>query len=191
MKKIAIFASGSGTNFENITQYFKNTDIARVTMLVCNKLQAGVIARAQKLRVPAVLISDRTLKNPQILLETLQSEEIDMIVLAGFLKLMPQILIEAYPHKILNIHPALLPQYGGRGMYGNHVHNAVVLAGEKNSGITVHYVNAQYDEGEILFQQMTVLAPDETPETLAQKIQALEYLHYPRVIEKEIHKIFK
>ena len=184
MKKIAIFASGSGSNFEQITEYFKKNTTAKVAMLVCNKPEAGVVQRANRLHVPVVLISDRTLRNPEILLQTLHSEGINLIVLAGFLKLIPQTLIAAFPDKILNIHPSLLPKFGGKGMYGNKVHEAVLASAEKISGITIHLVTPEYDEGAVVFQQMLPIAPDETVASLAQKIHELEHKHYARVIEK-------
>jgi phosphoribosylglycinamide formyltransferase-1 len=182
MKKIAIFASGSGSNAEHIFHHFKNSNLAKVAMIVCNKPEAYVTTRARNLRIPLTLVSDRSL-NDGSLTFILQQEGIDFIVLAGFLKLVPADLIQAYAGKIVNIHPALLPKYGGKGMYGDKVHAAVLAAGEKNSGITIHQVNERYDEGAILAQFSCPVYPIDTVESLAQRIHSLEYAHYPQVIE--------
>lgn len=189
MKKIAIFASGSGSNAENIIQFFaKNPEIS-VNSIFCNVPGAYVLERAKKYHIPAYVFNREELKNPEKLLRQLQEQEIDFIVLAGFLWLMPSCITAAYPNRIINIHPALLPNYGGKGMYGDKVHQAVIAAGEKESGITIHYVNEHYDEGAPIFQAHCPVTPEDTPDTLASKVHALEYEHFPRVIEEVIDRI--
>ena len=181
---VAVFASGSGTNAENLAKYFAAHAGIRVRLIVSNKADAYVLQRAANLQVPAVVIPAHDWKEPQKVLDVLGHYGIDFIILAGYLRLLPPWLVEAYPQKIINIHPALLPSYGGKGMYGEHVHRAVIAAGEKKSGITIHYVNARYDEGDIIFQASCPVFPEDTPETLAARIHALEYEHFPRVAEK-------
>lgn len=181
MKRIAIFASGSGSNAENLYHYFKQSTVAKVSMIVSNNPEAFVCHRARNLRIPLTLVSKRSL-NDGSLTYILQQEGIDFIVLAGFLQLVPADLIAAYEGKIVNVHPALLPKFGGKGMYGDKVHAAVLLAGEKESGITIHQVNEQYDEGQIIAQLRCPVYPIDTPESLAQRVHALEYKHYPEVI---------
>ncbi len=189
MKKIAIFASGSGSNAENIIQFFaKNPEIS-VNSIFCNVPGAYVLERAKKYNIPAYVFNREEMKNPEKVLCQLQEQEIDFIVLAGFLWLMPPCITAAYPNRIINIHPALLPAYGGKGMYGEKVHEAVIAAGEKESGITIHYVNEHYDEGAPIFQARCTVTPADTPETLAAKIHTLEYEHFPKVIEKVINRI--
>ena len=183
MKNIAVFASGSGTNAQNLIEYFQLHPSFRVTLIVCNKPDAGVIARAEKLNVPVSIISKNDLANSNTLLQTLKQYDIEIIVLAGFLLLIPPYLVHAFPQRIINIHPALLPKFGGKGMYGSKVHESVIAQGENESGITIHLVNEHYDEGAILFQANCEIAPNETVDSLAQKIHALEYKHYPKVIE--------
>lgn len=187
MKKIAILASGSGSNAENLYHYFKNSSVGKVAMFVSNKPDAYVCTRARNLRIPLTLVSKRSL-NDGSLTYILQQEGIDYVVLAGFLQLVPHDLIAAYAGKIVNIHPALLPKFGGKGMYGDRVHAAVLLAGEKESGITIHEVNEHYDEGRILAQFRCPVYPIDTPESLAQRIHSLEYAHYPQVVEELIAK---
>jgi len=182
MKKIAVFASGSGSNAERLVDFFKSRTDAKVTMIVCNKPDAGVVARAHRLRIPLVLISKRAFYESDSVLYTLQQEGIDAIVLAGFLWLIPENLISAYAGRMLNLHPALLPAYGGKGMYGHKVHQAVIANGESKSGITIHLVNAEYDKGQILAQFETAIGPGETAESLAVKIHALEHAHLPEVV---------
>ncbi len=184
MKKIAVFASGSGSNAERLYDYFKNSPVARVSMVVCNKPEAGVVARAHRLRLPLVMISRRSFYESDSLLYTLRQEGIDFIALAGFLWLIPDYLIEAYGNRMVNLHPALLPAYGGKGMYGRKVHQAVLAAGEKETGITIHAVNGAYDEGQILAQFRFKIAPNETVESLESRIHALEHQHYPEVVEQ-------
>lgn len=182
MKNIAIFASGSGTNAEVIVRHFADSDLARVSMVVTDRKDAGVIERMKPLDVRMKIISAEQL-NDGSLLESLKMARIDLIVLAGFLRLIPAKLIEAYPQRIINLHPSLLPDYGGKGMYGMHVHRAVVENEDEESGITIHYVNEEFDEGEIIFQDSVEVFEDDTPEDLAYKIQQLEHRHYPDVIE--------
>lgn len=189
MKKIAIFASGSGSNAENIIRFFAKKPEISVNSIFCNVPGAYVLERAQKYNVPAYVFNREEMKNPEKVLRQLQEQEIDFIVLAGFLWLMPSCITAAFPNRIINIHPALLPNYGGKGMYGDKVHQAVIAAGEKESGITIHYVNEHYDEGAPVFQARCSITPEDTPDTLAAKVHALEYEYFPRVIEEVINRI--
>ena len=183
-KNIAIFASGSGTNAENIIRYFKENGSVRVSLVLSNKSDAYVLERARRLGVPAVAVLKDSWADGCMVLDLLREHRIEFIVLAGFLLRVPEVLLQAYPNRIINIHPALLPKFGGKGMYGNRVHEAVVEAGESKSGITIHYIDEHYDEGSILFQaKCSVLATD-LAEDVAQKVHALEYKHYPLIIEK-------
>jgi phosphoribosylglycinamide formyltransferase 1 len=191
MPQIAIFASGSGSNTENIIQHFKKTRTAKVALIICNNPNAGVIERAHRLRIPLVTISRRAYENSSLLLHTLKTEEIDFIVLAGFLWKIPLEVCLAYPKKMINVHPALLPKFGGKGMYGMNVHRAVLEAGEKESGITIHQVNEHYDEGDILFQKSISTESCTSAEDLASRIHDLEYEFFPRVIEEQIEKVCK
>lgn len=183
MKKIVIFASGSGTNAENIIKYFTETKIGTVVAVFTNRSDAKVIERAQNYQVPVVVFSKDDLIESKIL-QKLNTFRPDLIVLAGFLLKFPQNIIEAYPDKIINIHPALLPKYGGKGMYGMNIHRTIVENKEKETGITIHFVNENYDEGNILFQKNIVLSGDETPEEIAHKIHELEQEYFPQVIER-------
>ncbi len=183
MKKIVIFASGSGTNAENIIRHFKNTKSATVVAVFSNSEKAKVLDRAEKLEVPSVVFSKEALSSDSVL-GKLISFQPDLIVLAGFLLKFPQNIIEAYSDKIINIHPALLPKYGGKGMYGMNVHRAIVENKESETGITIHFVNENYDEGNIIFQKSIALSGTETPEEVASKIHELEQEHFPEVIEK-------
>ncbi|MFT4031436.1 MAG: phosphoribosylglycinamide formyltransferase [Siphonobacter sp.] len=185
MKRLALFASGSGTNVENIVQYFRHHDQISVELILCNNPQAGVIARAERLGIPLKLFNREQFRSGEVL-DWLQQAQIDWIILAGFLWLVPHSLVAAYPNRILNIHPALLPKYGGKGMYGLRVHEAVVKAGERESGITIHLVNEHYDEGNIIFQDAFTVEPTDTPEQVAHKCHQLEYQHFPGVIEKAV-----
>ena len=178
---IAIFASGSGSNAENIIRFFEQNENIRF-FIVSNKEDAFVHQRAKNLDVPSVTFSSKQFRESDDVLNFLQEKNIDFIVLAGFLLKVPGNIITAFPNKIVNIHPALLPKFGGKGMYGSHVHEAVVAAGEKQSGITVHYINAHYDEGEIIFQAGCEVLPTDSASDIAQKVQALEYEHFPKVI---------
>jgi len=181
--RLAIFASGSGTNAENIAKYFDGHPSICVAEVLSNKVDAFVHERAKNLGIPSSTFSKAAFKESSFV-EKLQ--DIDYIILAGFLWLIPKYLIQAFPDRIINIHPALLPKFGGKGMYGHHVHDAVIAAGEQKSGITIHLVNEEYDKGEILFQAHCEVEEVEKPDTLAQKIHKLEYVHFPRVIEEYI-----
>ncbi len=181
-KKIVLFASGNGTNAENLIRYFKNKNTAEVAAVFTNNPQAGVVGRAKNLSVPCLMISKADFGTPATLLLKLDALRPDLIVLAGFLWKIPAEFIRHFPKKIINIHPALLPAFGGKGMYGRHVHEAVLAAGEKKSGITIHFVNEFYDQGQIIFQAETEIDKGETPETLAEKIHRLEYRYFPEVV---------
>ncbi|MCZ8228037.1 phosphoribosylglycinamide formyltransferase [Flavobacterium sp.] len=182
MKKIVVFASGSGTNAENIIKYFSNSSKAKVVNVFTNNPSAKVIERAAKLEVSSQIFSNQELKEG-FLLHKINAFQPDLIVLAGFLLKVPQNLIDAYPNKIINIHPALLPKFGGKGMYGMHIHEAVVANKENETGITIHYVNENYDEGAIIFQSSVALTPEDTPQDVAVKIHELEQKHFPTVID--------
>ena len=186
MKKIAIFASGSGSNAENIIQYFAQKPQFCVKSVFCNVPDAYVLERAKKYRIPTFVFNREEFRNPDKVFRQLQEQEIDFIVFAGFLWLMPSFITAAWPNKIVNIHPALLPAYGGKGMYGHYVHEAVIAAGEKESGITIHYVNDHYDQGAIIFQAKCPVLPTDTPDDLAARIHELEYRYFPEIIEKTI-----
>ena len=187
MKRIAILASGSGTNAENIANYFKNSQEIEITLIVSNKKDAYVLERAKKLGIVSAVFTNKQMKEEQEMIKLLQ-EKADFIVLAGFLLKVPESIIAAFPDKILNIHPALLPKFGGKGMYGAHVHSAVKENNETETGITIHYVNENYDEGAIIFQASTDLVEEDTPDTIASKVHTLEYEHFPKVIEEVILK---
>lgn len=182
--RLAIFASGSGTNAEEIFKHFKDHDYIGVTLLLSNKPDAFALQRASKFGIQSAVFTREEFKEGSRLLSLLSDSGATHIVLAGFLWLVPTYLIHAFPEKIINIHPALLPRYGGKGMYGAKVHEAVKAAGDVESGITIHLVNEHYDEGTILFQARCPITPDQTPEEIAACVHALEYEHYPRVIEK-------
>lgn len=182
--KIAIFASGSGTNTENIIQYFENNAHIQVKIVVTNKPDAYVLKRAEKYHIASFIFPKVKWNDGTEILKLLQDNDIDFIVLAGFLVKVPDTLMRAYSHRIINIHPALLPKYGGKGMYGDKVHQAVVASGEKESGITIHYINEEYDAGDIIVQYKCSVLPSDTAEDVAQKVHALEYKYYPKVIEK-------
>ena len=186
MKRIAVFASGSGSNAENIVKFFRNNDLARVTIILSNKKDAYVLERAQQLGVPSISFNREDFYNSNKIVRTLEEQEIDMVVLAGFLWLVPQSLIDKYDGRIVNIHPALLPKYGGKGMFGMNVHNAVVAEKETETGITIHYVNGRYDEGNVIFQAKVSVNPSDTPEMVADKVHHLEYEHFPKIVEKLI-----
>jgi phosphoribosylglycinamide formyltransferase-1 len=183
MKKIVIFASGSGTNAENIIKYFGAAKTGTVVSVFTNNPNAKVLERAKKYQVPTEIFSKEELNVGEVA-RKIKEIDPDLIVLAGFLLKFPENITEAYPHKIINIHPALLPKYGGKGMYGMHVHRAIIGNKEKETGITVHYVNENYDEGSIIFQKNITLIGTETPEEVAEKIHTLEQKYFPEVIEK-------
>ena len=182
--KILIFASGSGTNAEQIIRHFSPNPSVEVLGVYSNNPSAFVLERAKQLGVSIHVFNREQFNNPKDLLKDLQAQSPDLIVLAGFLWKIPPHIIDAFPNKIINIHPALLPKYGGKGMYGHHVHQSVIDARETESGISIHYVNSQYDQGAIIFQVKTSIDPDDTPESLAQKIHELEHRHFSEEIEK-------
>ncbi|MBN2214546.1 MAG: phosphoribosylglycinamide formyltransferase [Bacteroidales bacterium] len=184
--KIAIFASGSGTNAENIALYFTGRNDISVACILSNKPGAYVLERAKKLDITTLVFNRQEFYETDRVLQFLKRESIGWIILAGFLWLIPEYLVDAYPGRIINIHPALLPKYGGKGMYGDKVHQAVIESGDKESGITIHYVNKEYDKGNIIFQARCRVELSDTPETLAAKVHKLEYAHFPAVIEKLI-----
>lgn len=188
--KIAIFCSGSGSNAQKIIEYFKDHPEIEVAVLMANKQDAYALERAQKLSIPT-WVFNREAYNSGKVLEELKKRSIDWIILAGFLWLVPEDLVENFPDRIINIHPALLPKFGGKGMFGMHVHTAVVANREKESGITIHYVNKNYDEGNIIFQASCAVAPTDTPEDVAKKVQVLEHEHFPEQIEKVIKEVKK
>lgn len=183
MKNIVIFASGSGTNAENIILYFKNNNKAKVVAVFSNNLNAPIIEKANKLKVPTLVFSREELKS-EVFLQKINAFRPDLIVLAGFLWQFPESIILSYPNKIINIHPALLPKYGGKGMYGMNVHKAVLENKEAETGISIHYVNENYDEGKIIFQKSVAIDKCKTPEEIATKIHELEMEHFPQVIEQ-------
>ena len=183
-KNIAIFASGSGSNAENIIRYFQKSDSVEVSLVLSNKSDAYVLERAHRLKVPCNVFPKEDWIAGDEILAILQEYRIDFIVLAGFLVRVPDLLLHAYPDKIINIHPALLPKFGGKGMYGDKVHQAVVAAGEKETGITIHYLNEHFDEGEVIVQYRCPVLPQDTAEDVAKKVHALEYEYYPQVIER-------
>lgn len=189
MKNIAIFASGSGSNAENIICHFAQKPEFCVKRIYCNVPDAFVLERAKKYGIPTTVFDRQAFRNPEKILQQLKEEHTDFIVLAGFLWLIPDFIIAAYPNRIVNIHPALLPSYGGKGMYGHHVHEAVIAAQEQESGITIHFVNEHYDSGSIIFQAKCPITPEDTPDTLAEKVHELEYKYFPQVIEGTIEDI--
>jgi len=181
---LAIFVSGSGTNCENIIRYFSGSDSVSVALVVSNRPDAYALVRAEKLGVPTAVVPKAQLNDPEVMLPLMRRYDIGFIVLAGFLPLVPDFLIDAFPRCIVNIHPALLPKYGGKGMWGHHVHEAVKAAGETETGITIHYVTPVCDSGEIIAQFRTALSPEDTPETIADKVHALEMRHFPEVLSQ-------
>lgn len=191
MKKIAIFASGEGSNAQQLIDHFNNSKKARVALVVSNNPNAFVLERAKKAGIPALIIDKHSFINTTEVVDKLQSLKIDLIVLAGFLWLIPSTLIKAFPNRIVNIHPALLPKFGGKGMYGMNVHKAVCQAGEKETGITVHYVNEHYDSGEIILQERCMLEPGDAPEAVSAKVRRLEHEHFPRAVERVIDSLDK
>ena len=189
MKNIAIFASGSGTNTENLINFFRTSPFGRVRIVLTNRSDAGVIDRAQSLEVEAFVFTREQFYNSDEVLDVLVERDIDFIVLAGFLWLVPNNLLLPFENKIVNIHPALLPKYGGKGMYGSHVHRAVIDAGESESGISIHYVTKHYDEGDIIFQARCQIKTGDTPESLAEKVHKLEYEFFPGVVENLLKEL--
>lgn len=183
MRKLAILASGNGSNAENIMNYFKDkADLGQVVVLLANHDDAPVLKRAAKFGVPTVTFTKKELDETTKVDDALKSYDVDFVVLSGFMLKMPERLVSQYPNAMVNIHPALLPKFGGKGMYGHHVHEAVLAAGEKESGITIHYVNEHYDSGSIIFQAKCPVEPSDTPDTLAARVHELEYRWFPEVI---------
>ena len=189
VRNIVVFASGAGSNAKQIINYFRNSALARVVLVACNKPGAGVIAIAEKENIPVLIIEKERFFRGDGFVPEFQKLNTDLIVLAGFLWKIPQSLIDVYPRRIVNIHPALLPKYGGKGMYGAFVHEAVLSAGDVQSGITIHYVDEHYDNGDIIFQTACPVLERDTAEALAQRIHQLEHLHYPQVIEALLQKM--
>lgn len=186
MLNIAIFASGSGSNARRIMEHFQHSTVARVALLISNKRNAGALSIAQEFQIPTQVIDRQSFYETETLLGILRAEKVGIIALAGFLWLIPDYLVLEFPRRILNIHPALLPKFGGKGMYGHHVHEAVKAAGERESGMTIHFVNERYDEGDVVFQARCKIAPEDSPEQIAQKVLELEHQYYPKVLEQVI-----
>ncbi|QCX02423.1 phosphoribosylglycinamide formyltransferase [Aggregatimonas sangjinii] len=184
MKRIVLFASGSGSNVENIIRHFQHNDFVTVTAVLTNKSDAKVLERCKRLNISALYFNKNAFSAQGCLLDVLEGLQPDLIVLAGFLLKVPQNLIMNFPNKIINIHPALLPKYGGKGMYGSHVHQAVKDNKDTETGITIHYVNENYDEGAIIHQAKTAIAPQDTVADITRKVHELEFEHFPKVIEK-------
>lgn len=187
--RIAIFVSGGGTNCENLIRYFRDSDFVKCALVVSNKPDAYALVRAERLGVPTAVITKQQLNSPDETMPLLRDYDIDFIVLAGFLPLVPDYLIEAFPRRIVNLHPALLPKFGGKGMWGHHVHEAVKAAGETETGMTVHYVTPVCDGGEIIAQFRTSLSPDDTVDDIAEKEHQLEMAHFPQVVEQVLREV--
>ena len=186
MVNMAIFVSGGGTNCENIIRYFEGSEVARPVLVISNKAGVGAIEKAERLGVPTRVVRKSGLNDPDVILPLLKEFSVDFIVLAGFLLVIPDFLINEYDHRMINLHPALLPKFGGIGMYGHHVHEAVKAAGETETGMTVHWVSSDVDGGDIIAQFCTPLDPDDTPDDIAAKEHVLEMEHFPKVIEELI-----
>ncbi len=189
MRNIAILASGSGTNAENIIKYFSNKKTAKVSLVLSNMRHAMVLKRAEANNIRTVFFERKEFYVTGKVLRYLALYKIDFVVLAGFLWLVPESIIDQYSGRIINIHPALLPKYGGKGMYGEAVHKAVIENHDKESGITIHYINKSYDKGDIIFQARCKVDASDTPDSLAEKVHALEYLHYPKIIDDLVEKL--
>jgi len=186
---IAILASGNGSNAQKIIEYFNNNSIIKIVLVLSNKKDAYVLERAKLLNIPCFTFTFEEFNNSTVVQTKLKEFNVGFIILAGFMLKLPAVLIKAFPERIVNIHPALLPKFGGKGMYGEHVHQAVIASKEKESGMTIHYVNEKYDEGKIIFQASCKVEKTDTPETLAEKIHILEHRYYPKIIESIIlHK---
>jgi phosphoribosylglycinamide formyltransferase-1 len=189
MTNLCIFASGSGSNAQKIIEYFKDSPRVRVALVVSNKRDAGVLDIAHEHGIPTQIIDRTVFYETEYLLGILKQHEVKFVVLAGFLWLIPPYLVRAFPKKMVNIHPALLPKFGGKGMYGMRVHEAVKASGETQSGITIHFVNEHYDEGDIVFQASCPISPEDSPADIARKVQQLEHKNFPKVIEKLLHSL--
>ena len=187
---IAVFVSGSGSNCENLIRYFKSSERMGVSLVVSNKADAYALVRSERLGVPTAVVSKSELNDDSVMLPLLRKYEIGFIVLAGFLPLVPNFLIEAFPRRIVNLHPALLPKFGGKGMWGHHVHEAVKAAGEKETGMTVHWVTPVCDRGEIIAQYRVALSPDDSADDIAEKEHQLEMKYFPSVVEQVVSEIF-
>lgn len=185
MFNIAVFASGSGSNAENLVNHFKDSSVGSVSVILSNKKDAYVLQRAERLGIPSATFTYKEFQDPKVILSIMDEYHIDFVILAGFLLKVPEYLLERYPDRILNVHPALLPKFGGKGMYGEHVHHAVIAAKEKQSGITIHVIDQNYDCGRTIYQSICAVHEDDTPETLAAKIHELEKA-YPQVAEDYI-----
>lgn len=184
MVNLAIFVSGSGTNCENIIRYFQNNQQVNISLVISNKADAYALVRAKHLNVETAVLPKSDFNNRELVLDLMSDHRIDFIVLAGFLLMIPDWLIDAYEHRMVNLHPALLPKFGGKGMYGHHVHESVKAAGETETGMTVHWVSNVCDGGEIIEQYKTAISPDDTPDDIAEKEHELEMEHFPKVIER-------
>ncbi|UKT62410.1 phosphoribosylglycinamide formyltransferase [Pedobacter mucosus] len=190
-KRIAIFASGSGSNAQKLMEHFKRSNEIEISLVLTNNAEAYVLQRADNFEIPSHIFDKHEFYKTDVITDLLKNLDIDFIVLAGFLWLIPKNLIEAYPGRIVNIHPAILPKFGGKGMFGDHVHNAVMLAGESEGGITIHYVDENYDEGEYIYQAKYKIDKSDNLEMIKFKGQQLEHQHYPRIIEAVVKKIKK
>lgn len=188
-KKIALFASGAGSNAKAIIEHFQNNSEVSIELIVCNKSEAGVLKIAENHKISSILVDKELFFSKNSCLPALKVAKIDFIILAGFLWKIPEVLIQGFPDRIINIHPALLPKYGGKGMYGQKVHAAIIANQEKESGITIHYVDEKYDHGQIIFQAKCAVLETDTPDTLAARIHQLEHKHYSEIIEKVISKL--
>lgn len=190
MVNVAIFVSGSGTNCEAVIKHFQGSDKVNIALVVSNKADAYALVRAKNLGVESVVMPKKEFMQESLLMPLMRENHIDFIVLAGFLLVIPDFLINAYPHKMINLHPALLPKFGGMGMYGHHVHEAVKAAGETETGMTVHYVSNEVDGGEIIAQFSTPILPTDTPDDIAAKEHVLEMAHFPQVVDDVISRTF-
>ena len=189
MTNIVIFVSGSGTNCENLIKYFADDEQIRTVLVISNRSDAYALVRAERLGVPSIVINKAQMNDESYLMPILQKYEVNFIVLAGYLLMIPDYLINAFPRRMINLHPALLPRHGGKGMWGHHVHEAVMAAGDTETGMTVHYVSNVCDGGEIIAQFSTPLTPDDTPDTIAEKEHVLEMEHFPAVVRKVIESL--
>ncbi len=189
MINLAIFVSGGGTNCENIIRYFEGSDQVNIALVISNRSDAYALVRAERLKVESMVIGKQKLNDEAFVMGVMREHQIDFIVLAGFLLMVPNFLIDAYPRRIINIHPALLPEFGGKGMWGHHVHEAVKAAGKTETGMTVHYVSEVCDGGEIIAQFSTPISPNDTPDDIAAKEHVLEMKYFPQVIEEVVRKI--
>ena len=188
MKKIIVFASGNGSNFQNIADYFANNQLIKIELLISNKADAYVLERAKELDIPSMVITKNSFYETDEIVTVLKELNPDLIVLSGFLWLIPENIISAFEHKIINIHPALLPKYGGKGMYGMNVHKAIAENKESETGISIHYVSKEYDKGDLIFQTKCKLSPQDTPEMIAEKVHRLEYEFFPKTIQSLLLK---